>query len=245
MAHFAKSKKLLPLGMAISLSLLTVQAAHASSAFTSSATLTYTINSITNNTTPGNLTALAVQGTFQQAGTPDSFIFTTGDGSVTANNPPLSIGGGFSKTFAVNGTVTDGTVGSHHLGWYDLGFNNTGGDSYTIGVTLAYQLNAAVSGQFADSDVTVDYFNNDNSFAGHDFVNASLFGMTNASKSGASGLFSFTLGPNASEGLYADVAINGNLQSAVPVPGAVWLFGSAVVGMGAIGRRKNTASASV
>ena len=243
MEFFKRNQKLFLVGVVIGLSLLTVQTAQASSAFTSNATLTYTINIITNNTTPGNLTALGIQGSFEQAGAPDSYILTTGDGAVTANNPPLTAGDSFSKTFAVDGNVSNGTVASHHLGWFDLGFNNTGSDSYSIGVTLDYQLNAVASGEFADSDVTVDFFNSDNSFSGQNAVNASVFALANASQSGSSGLFSFTLGPNASEGLSADVTINGNLQaSPVPVPGAVWLFGSAMAGMGLIGRRKDKAS---
>ena len=160
---------------------------------------------------------------------------------------PFGGSASLSQTFAVSGNVNDGSVSSSHLGSSSLVFSNSGSDAYTIDVTLNYQLNAAVSGENADSDVFLDYFNTDYSFENIDpiLINATVFGQANATQSGTSGLFSFTLGPNASAGLYADVTITGNLQaSPVPVPGAVWLFGSAVAGMGMIGRRKHKAGAT-
>jgi len=160
---------------------------------------------------------------------------------------PIGTSASLSQKFAVSGNVNDGSVSSSHLGSSGLIFNNSGSDVYLIGVTLNYQLNAAVSGQFADSDVFLDYFNSNYSFGNIDpvHINASVFAQANAAQSGSSGLFSFTLGPNTTEGLYAKVTINGNLQaSPVPVPGAVWLFGSAVAGMGVFGRRKHKVDAA-
>lgn len=196
------------------------------------------------------MNGLDIQGAFEQAGAPTSFVKTEGDGSVTPNNSSVIPFGGsasLSQTFAVSGNVNDGSVSSSHLGSSGLTFYNSGSDAYTIGVTLNYQLNAAASGKNADSDVFLDYFNSNYSFGNIDpiHINASVFAQPNATQSGTSGLFSFTLGPNASAGLYADVTITGNLQAApVPVLGAVWLFGSAVVGMGMIGRRKHKAGAA-
>jgi hypothetical protein len=239
MEFFTGNMKLLPAALGVGLSLLTFQTAQASSAFTSNATLTYTIT--------GDLSGVQAQGFFKQAAPPDSYVTKSGDGTVTANNPdlgPIPVGSSFTYTFAADGNVTDGTVGSHYLGNFGVDFTNTGSVSRSIGVTLAYQLNAVASGDFADSDVTVDYFNSDDSFAGFDSINASTNALANATQSGTSGLYSFTLWPNTSEGLYADVTIAGNLQAPVPVPAAVWLFGSAVAGMGVIGRRKVKAGAT-
>ena len=237
MELFTENMKLLPMGVIMGLSLLTVQTAQASSTFSSNATVTYTIT--------GNVSGVQIQGLFKQAAPPDYYVATSGDGTVTANNPdvgPIVIGGSnsFSNNFAVSGSVNNGTVTSHHQGNFDVKFTNTDTVSHLINVKLDYQLNAAASGEFADSNVTVDYFNGNNSFTGQDAVNASVFALANVSKSGSSGLFNFTLAPNVSEHLYAYLTINGNLEAAqVPVPGAFWLFASAMAGMGVIGRRKN------
>lgn len=209
-------------------SLSSGHAAWAASAFSSYATITYTINSITNLSNPGDLSGLEILGYFEQPGAPDSYVSTTGNGTVTADNPaigPVSVGNSFTRTFAINGNVSDGTVDSSHLGWFGLEFNNTGGDSYSVELVLDYELSASVSGQYGRTEIFLDYFNTDYSVSGADFVSASIFGMPNATKSETSGSFVFNLGPNASEGLYADVRINGNLEaSPVPLPGAVWFF---------------------
>lgn len=247
MKTLIKNHRLLPVSIVVGLSLLSMQTTQASSSFASDAKLTYSINSITNLNNPNSLTGLDIQGGFEQAGAPYSFAITEGDGSVTANNSsviPIGVSASLIQKFTASGNVNNGSVTSSHLGSSSLIFNNTGSDSYSIGVTLDYQLNASASGENADSDVFLDYFNSDNSFTGSDHINASAFDQTNATQSGTSGLFSFMLGPNAVGGLYTNVTIKGNLQaSPVPLPGAVWLFGSVMAGMGVIGRRKHKTSA--
>src|SRR5690554_5302328 len=135
--------------------------AWAASAFSSYATVTYTVNSITNLSNPGDLLGLEILGSFEQPGAPDSYVSTTGDGAVTANNPtvgPISVGSSFSRTFAVSGNASDGTVASHYLGWFSLEFNNLSSDSYSIEVTLDFDLSATASGQFADTSIFLDYY---------------------------------------------------------------------------------------
>jgi len=213
--------------------------ASASSAFTSYATLTYTINSIVNNVTPGDLSALVITGSFEQS-VADSVL--TGDGAISDTNPnvgPLTIvGNTFSNTFAVNGSVSNGTVASHHLGNYVLSFVNNGTDDYSINVTLAYTLSADASGEGADSDVTLDYFNADYSFSGYNAVNASVFGTPTNSVTD-SAIYSFALPGSSYQNYSADVVINGTLQAtAVPIPAASWLFISSLAGLIALGKRK-------
>lgn len=222
--------------------LSSAQTTLAASAFSSDATLTYTITNITNLSNPGDLSGLQILGYFEQAGAPDSYVATTGDGAVTADNPavgPISVGTSFSRTFTISGSASDGTVDSSHVGWFSLDFNNLGSDSYSVELVVDYQLNASAGGQYADTDVFLDYFNSDGSFSGADFVNASVFGLNNATISSSTGPFVFTLGPNASEGLYTDVRINGNLQaSPVPLPAAVWSFLAGLLTFSSMRKRK-------
>ena len=244
---FLRKHRLLPGLAAMGLFVSASPPAQAASAFASDATLTYTINSVTNLDHPGVLSDLSILGSFVQAGGPDSYAATSGDGAVAADNPSvgplaLTVGGSFAQSFALSGSAGVGTVDTSYLGQFALDFSNAGADHYAIGVTLAYQLNASVSGENADSGIYLDYYNLDSSFAGSDYLNAALLGVPINAKSGSSGLYSFNLGPGAAQSLYGGAVINGNLlgtTAAVPLPAAVWLFAPAVLGVfGAARRRK-------
>jgi hypothetical protein len=225
------------------LALVSLSSGHtawAASAFSSYATITYTINSITNLSNPGDLSGLEILGSFEQPGAPDSYVSTTGDGAVTANNPTvgsISVGTSFSRTFAVSGNASDGTVASHHLGWFSLEFNNLSSDSYSIEVTLDFDLSTTASGQFADTSIFLDYYRSDDyanlppgwtnvsPYLGFAFATASAVGQNHQATSFQSDPVLFVLGPNGLGGLYVDVSIDGYLQaSPVPLPAAVWFF---------------------
>ena len=230
--------------LAAGLVLLNAQEAQAASAFSSHATLTYTLNSITNLNPdhPNDQSGLQIVGSFEQAAPPGSYISTTGDGIVSANNPsvstPVSVVSGFTHRFEVSGGVNSGTADTSQSGKFGLDFTNISGsntgsaDTYSVEVTLSYQLQAETSGQYANSNVYLDYFNGDGSFSGSDFINASTFSLVNATQLGSSGVYSFLIGPGASQSLLADVGITGSLQaSPVPLPMAFWLFLSSVSGL--------------
>lgn len=251
MKAFIRNNK--PMLLAMALLLTGAPAAWASSSFNSAATLTYTIDSIVNQTYPGDLSGLEILGSFRQqlAGAayadgdaPDVYI--SGDGAVTADNPPLDVGGGFSHTFAVSGSVNDGSVYSHQLGRYGLAFTNTGSDSYAISLHLNYALQAGANGDFAASTVSVDYFNSDGLLlSGYDEAVAS-FVAANVIQSGVSEAFSFLLDSGKAEGLYAKVRIDADLQAApVPLPAAVWTFLAGLLGILGIKKRKQKTAESV
>ena len=130
------------------LGLFTAGTATAATSFNSSAALGYSIESIVNLSNPGDLSGLEIVGYFRQIDAPvnpgDEYsqVQINGIGSVIANNPELSTGGDFNYTFAASGTLANGTLDAHHLGWYGLEFRNNGSDSYAINLRLDYLLSA-------------------------------------------------------------------------------------------------------
>ncbi|HLF96253.1 MAG TPA: VPLPA-CTERM sorting domain-containing protein [Methylococcaceae bacterium] len=232
-------RHLMPVLLALAPAVLWIPSAQAAAAFAGSAALTFTVNRIVNLDNPGDLTALTVTGSFEQASPPDYSVTLTGDGSVSDDNPvagPVSVGSGvFNHTFAVSGSVGNGSVNSSHLGLFGLSFENTGSDGYAIGVTLDYLLDAAILGQYAAGAVDLDFYNEGFSFIGFDHASA------NDQHTGSSGEFSFVLNPGEFEALYADVRITGNLEaSAVPLPAGLWLLLAGLSAVAVVGRRNGS-----
>lgn len=235
----------------IAWSLLGIGNSQASSSFNSQATLDFTINNIANVTNPGDLSGLAILGSFTQAGSPTSYLSVTGDGSLVADNPdfvslPVTLGSPLVSTFAVNGNVSDGTVDSSTAGWYTLMFNNSSAtDDYNVNLTLAYNLLANVGGQFADSDVIVDAYSDSNPSLGSDFINASMFALQNAVANNAFPQFTLDIAPGTSLGLYVDVTVRGDLQaSPVPLPAAIWSFLAGLLSILRLNKSKSSSGAS-
>lgn len=231
-------KKLFCMIGILGLSVLPLQIVQASSAFNSTAAITYNIDSILNTTTNSNdATGLSITGGFSL----DTFssyigISPTSDGNAT----PLSsisdefvnpVSGAFGKTLNVNGSVNDGSVDAFYLGLFDLNFVNQSSDTFQIQVTLNYDLSAVANGQFAESTVQLDFFddlgNFDSGIAGYavyattPFVSDQLQG---------SAVYTFNLEGFGANGIYADIGISSYAEaSPVPLPGAFVLFASAVI----------------
>lgn len=221
-------------GLFVGLALLSAPNIHAATAFNSSANLVYTIQSITNTTNPGSLAGLSIEGYFEPA-TPgfDPDTITTGDGSVTANNPisgPTSISltpsSSYSHGFTVSGAASEGSVQTAHSGWFYLNLSNSGTDVYDINIALDYALSAATSNSDVNTTVLLNYYTANNADVTTEvFISASNAGGASANNNGSSGLFNFQLGAGQSNSFQGDVTITGNIEAtAVPIPAAFWLF---------------------
>ena len=248
---FMKRKNQYLMGVAVLCSgLFVTQVAQASVTFDSSATLTYTINSITNLNTahPNDLSALAISGYFDQGtDATNYYLATTGDGAVVANNPSYSldpVSSVFGHSFSLSGSATAGSVDSLHTGLFGLLFDNSGTDSYSVDVSLAYDLSAAVAGLFATNSITLDYFT---------LTDTTIFGATNplgaytlegslSDIQTLNGVFNniiFNIGASGLESLNANVAVTSTIEpAAVPLPGVVWLFLSGLIGIMGFSKRK-------
>jgi hypothetical protein len=245
MKTFLTYKKML--AALILMPMLGVGNSEAGSSFNSQATISFAIDSISNTSTTSDLSGLAILGSFEQAGSPTSYLSTTGNGSDGANNPSVSpvsvtIGNPFVHTFSANGNVSSGTVEAGNIGWYSLALNNTSAtDDYKVNLTLTYNLLANASGEFADSDVILDVFTNDNPLLGNIFVNADALNSPNAGANGSFPQYTFDVPHGSSLVFSSDVTINGNLQaSPVPMPAAVWSFLAGLLGILGLKKRKTS-----
>jgi len=234
----------------LTVSLLNMQSVQASSAFSSTAIITYTIDSIVNTTGAAtDLNGLNITAGFELS-TFDSYIDipNASDGQATAINSSGGeyvdpVVGSYSKAMTVNGSVSNGIVDTYYLGWFNLNFENLSSNEFDIQVTLDYQLASNATGDDATSEIQLDYLNeavvegaelNDvGSFASGDggfSVYASTVDGSPESLNG-SAVYNFTVGVEGFDGLYVDVGIAGNLEatSPVPVPAAFWMFATALV----------------
>ncbi len=223
-----RNNRLLPILAITSLAPLSFQNVEAATTFSSSATVTYTINSISNLTNPGDLSGLNINGSFELANTSGNpYQFVSGDGSITPTLGGAGItsltpvnGNVYSRTFQLDGATSNGTVSTNYLTWFNLGFNNASTtDNFSIDLSLSYDLHTVTDGDNAVSDVTVNFFNEDGSVSGSDHIDATGSVLLNTHA------LNFTLAAGQSEKLYVDASISGELQAApVPLPSAVWFF---------------------
>lgn len=211
--------------------------AHAVSSFDNSATLTYTINSIVNMDNPGDLSGLTINGFFELDDSQTETEYT-GNGTSSISHSDWyygpAVGNVFSKTFSLSGSVGNGDVFSNYFFFFDLEFVNASNDSFAIDVDFAYTLSVNTVGENAANEIYLDY--------GELLTNDAFFRDISAFATGSdqvteSHTFSFTLGAFEEQLIWADVMQRGTV-SAVPVPAAIWLFGSALFGLVANGLRK-------
>ncbi len=245
MNSFNLKKRLLPTLALACLAPFASQNALAAATFNSYATVTYTITGLTNSTTPGDFSGLnsgSIEGTFDLA-PGQAFSNISGDGAVTptlagAGSTFLTpaIGSSYSRTFQLDGEANNGgLVSANYLSWFGLAFQNAStSDSYNVDLTMAYTLSAQATGDNAFSDVTLNYYNADESYSNFDapgYIQAST-GTLGTAYLQNSQAFSFFLAPDGFESLYVDAGITATLEAApasIPVPPAFWLFSSALL----------------
>lgn len=242
MRFFIKPTKFVSIVPAVCLSVFFNQAAHASSSLNSTANLLFTINVTAQGT--GSLSDLQIADSFEMAPSESQPIVGVGTFSVTPNNLSL-----YNKQLTLVSTVQNGQATLSETAWSGLNFfNNSADTSYLIEATLDYELSATTEanvshGDLADTDILFNYYNNDSSFSGTDWVFSYANSITQLGtvQQNGSGFYSFTLAPGESEDIFADIKMTGNLEAAtVPIPGAIWLFGSALLAMPSLKRFKSS-----
>jgi len=228
---------------------ISIQAAHAGSSFSSSGQVNYTINNITNQNNPGSTDGLEIAALFDLDAN-QSYSSSSGDGSFTITPDQLnsvslspSAGSNFIQTFQVYGDVNNGTVETYQLALIDLNLaNNSSSDIYDIEISLSYDLSSETLGDSGQSGVSIDYYTDND--ATSDFTGSELIetfseplSLNNASLNSTDTL-NFILSPGSTHAIFSEIVIDGSL-TAVPIPTAFWLFGSALAALPAL--RKNQA----
>jgi len=251
-------KRLAPALAMVCLAPFAMQDAQAAATFNSYATVTYTINSITNLTNANNPIALNVLATFGLAPDPEQhFKIATEDGSATlslegqgpTSLPPIGPIS-YTRTFGLNGsTNSGGDIAASYQALFDLDFGNESTtDSYNVDFTLSYSLSSAAAEETASSDIGLDYDSfGDAVFNGDSFIGAENINTTWETSSPATLLksknFNFNLAAEGYAGLSVSSRIFGYAEqpAPVPVPSAFWLFASALLAIPGIKKSQKAA----
>lgn len=228
---------------------MAIQSAHASSAYSSTATYEYTITATNTNLNSSSLAGLTIGGTIDDFGDiydpvlDYSPIFVSGSSTHSSSLADFSaFGTPFTQTFHAEDSISAGFASSEYLGTYIQTFLNTSldqNDIFDITINYSYNLSTSVTGQNADSDINIALSNYDFSLDLADLASASVSGGYNDPAANA-GSFNFTLGAGEFDILFVDTAITGTLEAVapVPVPAAFWLFGTAIMALPGIRKFK-------
>jgi len=181
-----------------------------------------------------------IEGAFPSSTSMDS----TGDGIANANATSniddfsfvfLEIGDFVSQTATSDGTATNGTATSDaSVGVYFQGISNSSEQTLRFIFDYDFTAIASAEGDDALSSASVEIWGSQ-----------SILAAASASSSGpifddqsTSGSIIFELGYGGYEQMIAELNSGGSAASVIPIPAAVWLFGSGLLGLVGVARRK-------
>ena len=234
---FSTHKNKVLLSSLLLFSAMAIQSAHATSAYSSTATYEFTITATNTNLNSSSLAGLTIGGTVDDFGDiydpvlDFSPVFVSGSSTHSSTLADFSISGSsFTQTFHAEDSIFNGLASSEYLGTYIQTFQNTSQDNsdiFDITIDYSYNLSPGATGQNADADINIAISNYDYSLDLADLASAYNDPVADA------GSFSFTLGTGEFDILFVDTAITGTIEAVapVPVPAAFWLFGSALMAL--------------
>ena len=220
-------------------------AATASSTYDASAGLVVTLSSVTDLNDNAVSTAgwsVMIEGIYDPSTTMD----TTGDGIANASVTTsidryefifLSTGDSVTQTAMSDGMVSNGTASSDaFIGVY---FQNIGNSSdQTLKFNFDYEITATANatGDDALAATSVALFGSGVNILAE--ANANSISGPSYDDQSTSGSFTFELTSGGFAQMNSTINSNGSATSVVPVPAAVWLFGSGLIGLVGVARRK-------
>lgn len=229
---------LLPLG---------IQSAQATSEYSNFVEFNVEVTGLSNLTSTGDFSDISYD--WMPFANDYSEVFPAGDASHGSsytsmhNVPPFSVLGAFSQSFAASGAANNGELGAYYESSSELWFyNDSATDTFQIDLQIDYILSASAESDLgsindlADSDVFLEFKNENGSFFGDNSAYASAFEPTLSEASDTLTL-TMLLEPGDFDVIYTFAAISGTLQSEasplapVPVPAAIWFFGSAILSL--------------
>lgn len=206
--------------------------AQASSSFNDQAQISFSVDTISPD--------LEISGLFEQGAAENGL--TDGDGAVLFSLPsavPAVASGVYQfDTFSVSGSGSNGSIyGTSYTGWYSLSFVNHGATAIAVDLTLNYALTASVSGQYASSNVNMDYYLGNN-YPDNVYLISSVYESLNVTNNDSK-VISLNIDSGATQTFYVDVTLSGDLQaSPVPLPAAAWSFLAGLLGLLGVKKRK-------
>lgn len=210
--------------------------AQASSHYSGNVDFSYTITA-TNRNTNGDMQSLSIMDFFDSGAYAES-----GTSSYTPNYQSFSgLGVSHNLSLQAQDTIQLGAAVSDYFSNLLISFENISldvNDIFDINIDFSYSLTTQASGENADVDATFAYSNENFDLDNFDVSHASIYdGFTQAFGVDS---FGFVLSAGQSENLYFDSAVSGQLEATVvPVPAAVWLFGSGLVGLLGVQRKQS------
>ncbi|MCQ8130189.1 hypothetical protein [Methylomonas rivi] len=210
--------------------------AHASSHYSGNVDFAYTI-SATNRNANGDMGFLSITDLFESG--------SYGESGSSTHAPSYQAFNGLGVLHNVSLQAQDsiqlGAAVSDYFSQLLISFENISldvSDIFDISIDFSYSINAQVAGENADAEVQFSYSNEDFSLDNFDLAHASLDGDLFAEVFGFKS-FGFVLSAGQTENLYFDSSVKGELEATVvPVPAAIWLFASGVVGLLGVQRNK-------
>jgi len=238
-------------------SVVSTQSAHASTAYSATADYIFTITATNINATSDSLAGLSIGSSVDDFGyiidpiLDFSPAFTSSSSiSSSSLNDFNSYDTSYTQSFHASDSIINGGASSEYLGSYILTFLNNSintDDIFDITIDYSYNLSTSITSSAgttgADTDLYIaisnEYFDLDqenqtsSTFASN--VNNSTTGIISDS-------FNFILGSDEYDALYIDTTLTGTLQATevapVPIPAALWLFSSALIGLSSIRKVK-------
>lgn len=209
--------------------------AQASSHYSGNVDFAYTI-SATNRNANGDMGFLSITDFFESG--------NYGESGSSTHAPSYQAFNGLGVLHNVSLQAQDsiqlGAAVSDYFSQLLISFENISldvNDIFDISIDFSYSINAQASGEQADADASFAYSNENFDLDNFDFAHASIYDGF-AQVFGVDS-FGFVLSAGQTENLYFDSSVKGELEATVvPVPAAIWLFASGVVGLLGVQRNK-------
>ncbi|MEE9397059.1 MAG: VPLPA-CTERM sorting domain-containing protein [Methylococcales bacterium] len=217
---------------------------NAATAFMADSTVLFTLTGISNTTNPGGtISGLDISNTFtldplsqfEKIGNTTSNL----DFSPTNLSATPSVGDSFSQSLKVSGNAISGEISSYHFAEGILQFTNSSTNEYVVEFSMDYNLAISASGEASDDNDANISLELEYAYPGSIEDTVSLIAdLTDPSANATNSVsFSVTVAPGmANKEYYTDLVVEGSAVSAVPIPAAVWLFGSGVLGLTSLAR---------
>lgn len=210
--------------------------AQASSHYSGQVDFSYTVTA-TNRNASGDMQFLSIADLFDAGN-----YAASGSSSYTPSYQAYSgLGVLHNVSLQAQDSVQLGAAVSDYFSSLLISFENISldvNDIFDINIDFSYTLSAHSTGEFADAEASFAYSNENYDLDNFDDVHASIYdGFAQAFGLDS---FGFVLSAGQSENLYFDSAVTGTLEATVvPVPAAIWLFGSGVAGLLGMQRKQS------